>query len=409
MDRKTEFEHGDQDYGSVYGWDPDAEDRRARDEALAKAKKNNPRVWSEIPEILLVTKASEVVARTCEYGDVQELFGPLWRENEIAIMFGSTGVGKSAFGMQIAESLTRGVRIAPFDSEELPPAEKHRVLYLDFELTSEQFARRYTIPNGTELLKPYKLSPSLFRGEAFWDGTVADGYEDFADMLIEDVERHMIDLQISVLIIDNLTFLSRGAPTNSSVAFRMMERLRRMKVEIRASILAIAHTPKFTAGHHINEDDLQGSVDLAKVADSIFAIGRSSYDATFRYLKQIKSRGAEVVHDSSNIIIYQLGKFDLAASRRRLQKQTTTNNFLGYSYIGAALESEHIVRESTPIMHTRKSLKNLQIDFARQMSARGISSGRIAEQLGISKTTAFRFSNSKRKARNSSEPQRRAA
>ena len=37
-----------------------------------------------------------------------ELFGPLWREGELAVLFGESGAGKSILDVQIAESIARG-------------------------------------------------------------------------------------------------------------------------------------------------------------------------------------------------------------------------------------------------------------------------------------------------------------
>ncbi|HTH36388.1 MAG TPA: AAA family ATPase, partial [Pyrinomonadaceae bacterium] len=38
----------------------------------------------------------------------EELFGPLWRVGEVALLFGPRGVGKSTLAVQIAESIARG-------------------------------------------------------------------------------------------------------------------------------------------------------------------------------------------------------------------------------------------------------------------------------------------------------------
>ncbi len=68
------------------------------------------------------------------------LFGDLWLAGELCIMFADTAKGKSILATQIAESIARGVPIGPLEMT-APP---QRVLYLDFELSAEQFRERYS-------------------------------------------------------------------------------------------------------------------------------------------------------------------------------------------------------------------------------------------------------------------------
>src|SRR5258708_4366104 len=58
------------------------------------------------------------------------LFGELWHQGELCMLFADSNIGKSVLAVQIGESIARGRSIAPFPSQ-APPA---RVLYIDFEL-----------------------------------------------------------------------------------------------------------------------------------------------------------------------------------------------------------------------------------------------------------------------------------
>ena len=183
------FETGDQDYGSMAGWDPNKE---RLERLIAEAKKKHPRAFEPVPDMLLVRPANEVQELAGKWEPMKQLFGPLWLAEEVAVLYSTPGVGKSSLAVQIGESLARGVPIAPFDKPlpgcEVPP---QRVLYIDFELTLQQFTRRYstTSDDGLRVENLYEFSPAFLRGELHWNGSLADGYEDFTDMLFTDLDR----------------------------------------------------------------------------------------------------------------------------------------------------------------------------------------------------------------------------
>lgn len=388
------FESGDQDYGSAAGWDPV---RERRDELLAESKKKYPREHAPAPEMLYVRPAQEFVESGAQNGPMKQLFGPFWLLEEVAVLYGPTGLGKSVLAVQIAESLARGVPFPPFDSPqpgcEVPP---QRVLYLDFELTRVQFAQRYTTTSDDGLATegPYQFSPDLLRAELYWDGRLIDGYEDFTDMIFEDIERRIDEHEADVLICDNITFLSQSSTANASIAFRLMNRLQALKKERFISVLAVAHTPKHFSHLPLTENDLQGSVDLAKVADSMFAIGRSSLGNDQRYIKHVKARTGRVEHDEDNVAVYTLQKFDLAGRSRAGESAVGAKNFLGFDFIGIDAETKHLA--PPPGRAAARPPKRSRIDrhrvaYAKQLAGEGLSSAQIAERLGVGKTTAYRY------------------
>ncbi len=321
---------------------------------------------------------------------------------EVAVLFGPTGLGKSVLAVQIAESLARGVPLAPFDSPkpgcEVPP---QRVLYLDFELTRLQFAQRYTTTSDDGLTSedPYQFSPDLMRAELYWDGKMIDGYEDFTDMIFADIDDRIDEHEAEVLICDNLTFLSHSSTANASIAFRLMNRLQALKKGRFMSILAVAHTPKHLPHLPLTENDLQGSVDLAKVADSMFAIGRCSSGRRDRgperrYIKHVKSRTGRIEHGEDNVAVYTLQKFDLAARFRLSEDTVRAKNFLGFDFIGLDRETKQLAlppgRRAASRSKRSKSDRD-RVAYARQLAGQGLSSGAIAERLGVAKTTAYRY------------------
>jgi hypothetical protein len=392
------FESGDQDYGSAAGWDPV---REQREQLLAESKKKYPREYAPVPEMLYVRPVQDFVESGSRDGPMKQLFGPFWLLEEVAVLFGPTGLGKSALAVQIAESLARGVPIAPFDSPqpgcEVPP---QRVLYLDFELTRLQFAQRYTTTSddGLTCEDPYQFSPDLMRAELYWDGKLIDGYEDFTDMIFEDIDRRIDEHEAEVLICDNITFLSQSSTANASIAFRLMNRLQALKKERFMSILAVAHTPKRLPHLPLTENDLQGSVDLAKVADSMFAIGRSSSGngrgPELRYIKHVKSRTGRIEHGEDNVAVYALQKFDFARRSNAGEGTVRAENFLGFDFIGLDLEAKHLALppgRTASRTRKRRSIDLKRVAYARQLAGQGLSSAEIAARLGVGKTTAYRY------------------
>lgn len=386
------FETGDQDYGSIVGWDPHKE---MIEKIIAEDRKKFPKAFAPEPQMLFVQSAREHMENTIKWAPMKQLFGPLWLAEEVAVLFSTPGVGKTALAVQIAESVARGEPIAPFDNPlpgwRVPP---QRVLYIDFELTRTQFTRRYSIEteDGRKNRDHYRFSPNLLRAELFWDGKLIDGYDDFTDMLFTDIENKITEHRADVLICDNITFLSQSSTANASVAFRLMNRFQQLKKSNFISILVVAHTPKRRAHMPLTERDLQGSIDITKVADSVFALGISALATDLRYIKQIKSRNGPVKYESDNILVYRLAKFDLAAGSATRARAVRAENFFGYSFISEDDEQAHLPAPFRPLPPKRRpKLDQRRIKYAKLLAKQGLSTAAIGQRLGISKPTAHRY------------------
>ncbi len=95
--------------------------------------------------------ANAYVTRPLPRPAKRHLFGDIWREGELMLLFADTGLGKSALAVQISAAIAGGEPIEPF----APTTGPQRVLYFDFELTDEQFADRYSDPEAdTEYTEP---------------------------------------------------------------------------------------------------------------------------------------------------------------------------------------------------------------------------------------------------------------
>ncbi|MEO7673694.1 MAG: helix-turn-helix domain-containing protein, partial [Pyrinomonadaceae bacterium] len=235
----------------------------------------------------------------------------------------------------------------------------------------------------------YSFSSDIIRSEHFWNGHLAQGYESFTEMLFDEVTDVVQQFGIGTLIVDNITFLDRSSTANTDIALGIMRRLNDLKRSQFLSILVLAHAAKPTGRPgSLTEADMQGSVNLCNFADSVFALGRSVFSPELRYLKQIKSRSARIDFDAKNVPVFALGKFDLAAAMRiTARDRSAIDNFLGYSFLKFADENK-LSGKAQPeslIWHPEMKLKALKL------VRRGKSAAKIASELGISRSTAYRY------------------
>lgn len=296
--------------------------------------------------------------------DPMPLFGPFWRQGELCLLFADTNVGKSILAVQIANSIARRCAIPPFTAQ----APRSSVLYVDFELSAKQFSARCSDETGQ-----YPFPDRFFRAGIRPDNDIPAGAAHDA-YIIAALEYRVRQLWASVLIIDNISCL-RGGTENTAVALRLIKSLRELQQRYQLSILVLAHTPKRrNAARPISAEDLQGSKMLINLADSAFTIGRSSLDASLRYLKQIKQRTGELIHGDDNVCLCHI-----------IRK----NKLLRFRFTGTCSEAPHLHRSPLNLTRHAKTAKKqtARNRFRRQvqyLAAQKLSQRQISTRLGIS-------------------------
>lgn len=289
------------------------------------------------------------------------LFGELWFENELCILFADTNLGKSILAVQISNSISRGEYIQGFRFE----AKKQSVLYFDFELSDKQFENRYSLNFSSH----YKFDNNFIRVEINPDAEVPNT-ETFESFLNSSLERSIIETGSKILIIDNITYL-KNETEKSRDALPLMKHLKTLKTKYGLSILALAHTPKRDLSKPITRNDLAGSKMLINFVDSSFAIGESHNDKQLRYLKQIKSRNTEIIYDTENVAVCQIHK---------------PYNFLQFEFVGFGSEREHLKQISK---EDRELLEQNIIDLKNlnpNMSLRDIATQLGTNQMKVKRT-----------------------
>lgn len=245
------------------------------------------------------------------------LFSEFWYEQELCILFADTNVGKTILAVQIADSISCGRSIPGFKLE----TTAQKVIYCDFELNDKQFQGRYSHNYG----EPYVFSDNFLRVEINPDAVFPEDAS-FELSLSNAIESVIIETGAKILIIDNITYL-RHENERAKDALPLMKHLKMLKNKYNLSLLVLAHTPKRDLTKPLTRNDLQGSKVLMNFCDSSFAIGESSSDSSFRYIKMIKVRSTEHIYDSYNIIVCQITKPD---------------NFLHFNFLHLDSEYKHL-------------------------------------------------------------------
>lgn len=286
------------------------------------------------------------------------LFGELWHEGEICILFSDSNMGKTILAVQIADCISNGVAIKGLKM----PSKRQKVLYYDFELSAKQFELRYSEKNaGSNILENhYSFDEGFMRVEI--DPEAEPPIEStFEDYLNKALEKSIVETDVKILIIDNITYLKKETE-RSKDALPLMKYLKALKSKYGLSILALAHTPKRDLSRPITQNDLGGSKMLYNFVDSCFAIGQSSTDKNLRYIKQIKARNTPIIFDTENVIVCQINKL---------------TNFLAFEFSHFAAEREHL-KQLTDKDHESR------ISEAMELKKQGLTNVKIAKQFGVS-------------------------
>ncbi len=297
------------------------------------------------------------------------LFSEFWFENEVCILFADTNLGKSILAVQIANSISKGSAIKGFKLS----ANAQKVAYLDFELSAKQFEARYS----DNFANHYTFSDNFARANINPNTDIPTNTS-FDDFLYESIERIIIEVDVKILIIDNITYL-RSDMEKAKDALPLMKHLQKLKNRYNLSILVLAHTPKRDMSKPITINDIQGSKMLINFTDSAFAIGRSYKDSSIRYIKQIKQRNTEELYGYDNVVLCQINK---------------DTNFLCFDFLDFAEEREHlrvnytneISELETEIIELATNKPQMSIRaMAKQLTTNHTKVRRVLKKNGINK------------------------
>ena len=309
---------------------------------------------------LIIKSANDWNIEAQSEPDSKELFGQLWFEGEIVVLFGDTGLGKSALAVQIGDGIARAesyIKSLPVQSD------SQDVLYIDAELSKKQFQKRYTLKETGQL---YSFHLNFKRAEISKE-KILEADSSF-ESIYESIKNAIEKYGIKIFILDNFSFISEDAEKSKEVK-EILKKLKCLINEHKASLMLLAHTPKIYSISPITLNDLAGSKALSNFSDSVFAIGKSykemneaSTVTQARYIKQLKVRSAEERY-FKQVIILNLEQF--------------SDGFFGFRYIGEDDEFRHLEKR-TP--------EKDKDTVSRLKDGENLSIREIASRTGISKS-----------------------
>jgi hypothetical protein len=294
-------------YDSAAGWQPPDPYKKLREKARRELESEPDPASS----MLAVRPASKWIVQP-KKRPAPELLSSLWRRGEIAVMFGERGSGKSVFAVQIADAIAKGNSPLnsprfdrPFQKDKNGGPRPPKVLYIDFEMSGRQFSSRYYhAPPGSS--RPVKPKFAFDRAVIDPEFELPKAYRRISDFLYHSIRSAMIKRGNGVVIVDSIHYLLRDAAGNTG-SLSLMKTLRRIATDYKVSILITAPMhPRTRVTRPVTLKDLAAARYVAELADTVFALCRSTLSPAHRYIKHLASRHAPIIHDSENVLAFQL-------------------------------------------------------------------------------------------------------
>ena len=303
-----------------------ADGNATKDAQTAKADK---------PSFIQVSGFNDFLIKGRKMEAPRELVRHLVVEHETTMFFGDTGLGKTIFAMQMACEMAE---------------QGKRVLYVNFELSEQQWALRYPEKTFPENLYIANIDYSLMH-----DVTEQS-------QILQEIEKLALVRDIEVVIIDNLTNLCINSKEGSE-AGNIMLQLISLRMTHNWTMVILAHVPKRKPGDPLTLNDLAGSKILSNLADNVVGLNKSKKDKNMRYIIQLKYRSFPIELDYKNVQELTV---------------TTADNWLHFEYGSYDEERMHLPR-------ARDEKAELERDIIHELKQpNGLSYRQIADKLGTS-------------------------
>lgn len=258
---------------------------------------NNPFIARTGNERMKVAQCMKIPKMLC---------GELIFETSVVMLFAETTMGKSLFGFQLADAISRGKSIGYLENE----SEAQNVLYLDLENGEKVFERRYSEVekfDGKETWhNPYDWSDNLKVVDLADPNQYQIPKENVVDWWFEHIVHLAKENSAKVVFIDNLNALiMEGGIEKSREVAPLLRKLFDLRRTEGYTFIVIHHTPKINQGQRASRNEMSGASNLSNLVDGIFTIRRSVYneDESSRYIIQLKpTRYSQNVYHAGNVI-----------------------------------------------------------------------------------------------------------
>ena len=230
------------------------------------------------------------ITRAKNLPPIKEVIGSLIAEEELTIIFGRSGAGKTALAMQIGIAVAKGKKLFSFLENGAGPL---KVLYYDAEMQDRQLLNR--LPSSEFLL------PDNF------DFMQANPNYDGKNISIIDQLLTALEIDYKFVIIDNLHTLGERLEESGNSRELMMN-LKKLVINKKITLVVIAHTPNIPETCKIESSMMQGSEVLKVFLDQQIAVGNSILGEDIKYIKVLKSRNRKNDFHATNVITTKLTK-----------------------------------------------------------------------------------------------------
>lgn len=200
-------------------------------------------------------------------------------ENQLTIIGGCTGIGKSWFALNLALSISSG---RPFMN--YFKTETRKVLYAQFELTNGQLLKRLEILRDKYSNSHFSIQKNLKilpKGDSF-----TSQWEALEDLLEKS------DYGGGVVIVDNL-YTSVDADTdlsNNPDIIPVIQKIDEIMKNHKCAIVVITHHLKGKGRQEIDIDDILGGANLTRFSSNVFQMKNSELATDLRVAKITKTR-----------------------------------------------------------------------------------------------------------------------
>ena len=365
----------------------------------------------------------------------EELFGPLWRVGEVALLFGQRGVGKSILAVQIAESIARGRPILP-----VPKGKSRRhaekVLYVDMQRSGAQWSERHTQPSliPGKLPTRYQFAKNFDRAGIDWTNVDLDAYKrDPVKYALRSIFNKIEEARAKVVIIDDILLGGATVLGRKGIA-RTMQTLKMWAATEGLSILVLAQgqyhqrkrvgssasSPPYESGAPAGASPRgvdvggvrlrPGGGSLFSSADSIFSIQPSAFGPQYRYIKHLASvstppanevlalqlRGANSpsvsgILDRASCIVHPASETHRELCIGVPPPSSLISNFryqippAAFMYLGSSAEEQHLFDYAAEALHAQRAeerqLKRLRRRRSKEILVDGILDGSYVRYL----------------------------
>ena len=147
--------------------------------------------------LLKIKSVNQWIEEAKKRPDPKMLFGPLWYEGEVCVLFASNNLGKSILAFQIGEAIAR----EKTSIQQLPvKATPTKVLFLDCELSGKQVQMRYTEDGDS-----HKFSKNFLRAQLDKKKLLLGHRVD--QLILDAIEVAIKEQEVEAIILDNITAL----------------------------------------------------------------------------------------------------------------------------------------------------------------------------------------------------------